>query len=71
MKTESQKKAERQAQHPGKIFYLGRWRTREEVNSRIRNDPSMRGVAWRIMRIDDVLYDVGRKGGFRIALRIS
>jgi len=52
------------AEHPGRVLYLGRWRTPEEAAVRIISDQSMRGVKWAIE--SGVL--IGRQNGFEMRL---
>lgn len=53
-------------EHPGRVFFMGRWRTRVEFALRIKRDSSMRGVTW--AREGD--WIVGREGSFEIRLRV-
>lgn len=52
--------------YPGRVFFMGRWRTRVEFALRVKRDPSMRGVTW--VREGD--WIVGREGSFEIRLRV-
>lgn len=57
----------RRREHPGKVFYLGRWRTLEECAQRIGDDRSMRAVKWSL----EGDKAVGRDGAFEIRLNLT
>lgn len=51
--------------HPGKIFYMDRWRTPEEATLRVVTDKANRGVQWEAREGQLI----GRLGGYLIALQ--
>lgn len=57
----------RRAEHPGKVFFLGRWRTLEECAERISEDRGYRGVEWTV----EGDQAIGRDGGFEVRLNLT
>lgn len=57
--------------HPGRVYFIGRWRTPEECALRIMNDPLYRGFTWFAVFENNEQRLRGSKGSCAISLKCN